>query len=126
MGNQVEQVTTKIANPYTVRFAASPANAKGNTPTHRWMIVMVDPLFKNTLLEGAIFKTDGKYSVSMPGGRFGALKPAKLTLEHNGTVYTLSDDDPRGKDQIDHITGQIFTAFHAYLTTGKADQTITA
>jgi hypothetical protein len=81
-------------------------------------LVLEAPIFKDT-------KT-GRYSVSMPGGRFSALKAEPKTIKGaDGTEHALAESSDRGLAKIERWESVLLTAFYAYEQTKNPVQTIT-
>ena len=111
-------------NSAAVRFAkvvGGKDGAKG--PKYRAFIALSGAMC-GLCLEAPIFQdgNTGQYSVGLPGGRFAALKPNAHVLQDGAMVYTA--DDPAGVAKLDRWQPAILTAFHAFLTDGKAEQRI--
>lgn len=130
MNEVIEQVQSNAAayeaTSTLVRFVKVSNNSgNANSPKYRASISLQGAL-KGAVLEAPIFQDakSGGYSVSLPGGRFAALKPEPMTVEVGGVTHILATPSEEGTRIVDGWADAIRTAFLIYLKTGNGNQRV--
>lgn len=107
-----------------IRFAPN-ASKNAKAPAFRAMLALPGPL-AGIVTELPIFKSDQGFSVNLPGGRFPSMRPANTVIVgQDGKRHETTLAVPHGAAKCDAIPSLVLTAFHAYLTTGEPEQSIT-
>src|SRR5712675_2222191 len=89
-------------NAMAIRFIPVANGNNEKMPKYRAAISLTGGL-SGLVLEAPIFKDakTGKFTVSMPGGRFSALKAEPQTIEHGGKTVLLADPDVEGQRKLE-------------------------
>lgn len=121
-----ETVTSAVVTEdRTLKVRFSPNDSKAEkAPKFRAVVELPAPM-NGIVTELPIFKGDQGYSVMMPGGRFPSLRAANRRFAGaDGKVYESTLKVEEGTAKIDALPSLVLSAFHAYITTGQADQVI--
>lgn len=104
--------------PITFTRNASSSNAKA--PRFHYQIHH-SGMLSGLVVEGAIFKNDGEYNVTIPGSKgFPSLKAAQETIKtDDGRTYVLASRSPVGLGKLERFEGAVKTALYEWL---KADE----
>jgi hypothetical protein len=122
---QVEHVESSVDAPsrtVKVWFTKGKKSANAKAPIAR-CLVQIDGTLKGLVIDMPIFRgKDGNgISVSYPGGGFPAIRPMPIIA--NG--FETTTPEPTAVDLADKLPELVGTAYHVWLTTGKAEQAIT-
>lgn len=122
--NVVESAIVASPNSLNVRFVANPST-NDKAPKYRCIVAMPGAL-AGLVTEIPIFRAkDGvSWDVMMPGGRFPSLRAANTLVTADGKTWETTVPEPEGKSKAEQLPALVKTAFGAFLTSGKAEQTI--
>lgn len=132
MDTKPQTVTSAAIAPETslkVRFTPVVGSKNAKAPKYRASIYLTGAM-SGLVLEAPIFQDEkGSYSVSMPGGRFAALRPANEIVKVGDLDIETTNLDPIGSKKADSWEPRLKGALLKYLhsvETGKpqAEQTV--